>query len=58
VGGKGRAEKLLKDCKEYSALLERYRADFTRIVGESYENTRKVFDFDETRLNQMIKLFK
>lgn len=58
VGGKGRAEKLLKDCKEYSALLERYRADFTRIVGESYETTRKVFDFDETRLNQMIKLFK
>lgn len=58
LGGKGRAEKLLRDCREYADLLGRYKDDFTRIVGETYENSKKAFDFDVVRIAELIKVFK
>jgi hypothetical protein len=58
LGGKGRAEKLLSNCREYYDLLQRYKDDFTRIVGETYENSKKAFDFDMVRIAELVKVFK
>ncbi|MFM2388019.1 MAG: hypothetical protein RL660_2776 [Bacteroidota bacterium] len=58
VGGKGRSQKLLADCNEYSALLDQFPDKFAELVGETVANSKTAMAFDKERIAQMIKVFR
>lgn len=58
LGSKGRAEKLLTDCKELQELLSKHKDVFLKNITTDYSTTKAGFEFDESKLRSLIKLYK
>ncbi len=53
---KGKAEKLLEECKEFQGLLSNFKSDFLTHVTSDYSTTKEGFDFDESTFKDIIEV--